>query len=63
MIVADDGRIYVLEGNSIPGFTDHSLVPMAARAAGINFDELCERIARMALLRARSSVAVTPMKG
>jgi D-alanine-D-alanine ligase len=30
----------VLEINTSPGMTDHSLVPMAARQAGINFDEL-----------------------
>jgi D-alanine-D-alanine ligase len=28
----------------VPGMTDHSLVPMAARAAGIDFDELCLRV-------------------
>ena len=35
---------YLLEVNTIPGMTDHSLVPMAARARGIEFDELCVRI-------------------
>lgn len=34
------GNNYVLEVNTIPGMTDHSLVPMAAKAAGISFDEL-----------------------
>jgi D-alanine-D-alanine ligase len=38
------GRAYLLEVNTIPGMTDHSLVPMAARARGIDFDELCVRI-------------------
>jgi D-alanine-D-alanine ligase len=38
------GRPYLLEVNTIPGMTDHSLVPMAARARGIEFDELCLRI-------------------
>jgi D-alanine-D-alanine ligase len=38
------GRAYLLEVNTIPGMTDHSLVPMAARAKGIAFDELCVRI-------------------
>jgi D-alanine-D-alanine ligase len=37
-------RPYLLEVNTIPGMTDHSLVPMAARARGIEFDELCLRI-------------------
>ncbi len=35
-----DGRIYCLEANTSPGMTDHSLVPMAARAAGISFQQL-----------------------
>jgi D-alanine-D-alanine ligase len=38
------GTAYLLEINTIPGMTDHSLVPMAARASGIEFDELCMRI-------------------
>lgn len=38
------GRPFVLEVNTVPGMTDHSLVPMAARAAGIEFDELVWRI-------------------
>jgi D-alanine-D-alanine ligase len=38
------GKPYLLEINTIPGMTDHSLVPMAARARGIEFDELCLRI-------------------
>lgn len=38
------GEPYVLEINTAPGMTDHSLVPMAARAAGIDFDQLCLRI-------------------
>lgn len=35
-----DGRFFLLEANTIPGMTDHSLVPMAAKAAGMSFDEL-----------------------
>jgi len=38
------GRAYLLEINTIPGMTDHSLVPMAARARGIDFEDLCVRI-------------------
>lgn len=34
------GQFYILEVNTVPGMTDHSLVPMAARAAGLAFDEL-----------------------
>jgi D-alanine-D-alanine ligase len=35
---------FLLEANTVPGMTDHSLVPMAARAAGLEFDELVWRI-------------------
>lgn len=38
------GQPYLLEVNTIPGMTDHSLVPMAARARGIDFETLCLRI-------------------
>lgn len=38
------GAPYLLEVNTIPGMTDHSLVPMAARARGIDFEELCVKI-------------------
>lgn len=41
----------VLEVNTIPGFTETSLLPMAAQAAGIPFAELCERLLRAARLR------------
>lgn len=39
-----DGRPWLLEANTVPGMTDHSLVPMAARAAGLDFPALVERI-------------------
>ena len=39
-----DGQPLVLEVNTVPGMTSHSLVPMAALAQGIDFDELCWRI-------------------
>ncbi len=38
------GRFWLLEINTVPGMTDHSLVPMAARAAGLDFPRLCLRI-------------------
>ena len=44
-----DGNHYFLELNTNPGMTDHSLVPMAAKAAGINFDELVIKILEMTL--------------
>ncbi len=34
------GRFYLLEVNTVPGMTDHSLVPMAAKQAGLDFDQL-----------------------
>jgi len=36
----EGGRPWLIEANTVPGMTDHSLVPMAARAAGMTFDEL-----------------------
>jgi D-alanine-D-alanine ligase len=39
-LMSETGEPFVLEINTSPGMTDHSLVPMAARQAGINFDEL-----------------------
>ena len=40
LILRADGRYFLLEMNTVPGMTDHSLVPMAARAAGMSFDQL-----------------------
>ncbi len=45
------GGFWCLEANSLPGMTSGSLLPQAARAAGIGFPELCERICRAALAR------------
>lgn len=50
-LMGADNTPYVLEINTIPGFTGHSLLPKAAAAAGIDFDQLTERIVRMALRR------------
>lgn len=46
-----NGVGWMLETNTIPGFTSHSLLPKAAERAGIGFDELCDRIVRMAMAR------------
>lgn len=43
-MTGNDGEPQVLEVNAIPGMTSHSLVPMAAKVAGIDFAELCWRI-------------------
>jgi len=48
------GRPLLLEVNTVPGMTDHSLVPMAARAAGIDFDELVWRVLETSLTRIRT---------
>jgi D-alanine-D-alanine ligase len=45
-----EGEQFVLELNTIPGFTSHSLLPKAAAAAGIEFSTLCDRIMRTASL-------------
>jgi len=48
------GRPLLLEVNTIPGMTDHSLVPMAARASGIDFDELVWRVLETSFTRVRA---------
>jgi len=45
------GRAYTLEVNTVPGMTDHSLVPKAAKQAGLDFDELVLRILETADVR------------
>jgi D-alanine-D-alanine ligase len=44
VMVDASGNPYLLEVNTVPGMTDHSLVPMAARAVGIAFEDLVLRI-------------------
>ncbi len=44
MIRASDRKPFLLEMNTSPGMTGHSLVPMSARAAGISYEELCVRL-------------------
>jgi D-alanine-D-alanine ligase len=51
-ILDDKGHVYVLEVNTIPGFTEKSLLPKAAASAGISFEALCDRIIKFALARA-----------
>jgi len=52
MILSGDGVPYVIEINTIPGFTTHSLLPKAAAKAGIDMSQLCLRIIKTALKRA-----------
>jgi D-alanine-D-alanine ligase len=44
IIVDASGAPWVLEVNTVPGLTELSLLPDAARAAGIQFDEMCQRL-------------------
>ena len=47
-----DGRTlepYVLEVNTIPGFTSHSLLPKSAARIGLTFDRLCQRIVELSM--------------
>ena len=46
-----DGKPYLLEINTSPGMTDHSLVPMAARQAGISFEQLVLQILEVAVIK------------
>lgn len=47
-LMDEAGQHYFLEINTSPGMTDHSLVPMAAKAAGISFEELVRKILELA---------------
>jgi D-alanine-D-alanine ligase len=49
LLERDSGALWVLETNVVPGMTDTSLLPQAADAAGISFDELVERLLEGAL--------------
>ena len=49
-LMDEQGQAYFLEVNTSPGMTDHSLVPMAARVAGITYDELVMRVLALATL-------------
>ena len=48
-ILSDNGLLYALEANSLPGMTDTSLVPQEAKAVGIEYPELCEKIIEISL--------------
>ncbi|MFZ1860225.1 MAG: D-alanine--D-alanine ligase, partial [Candidatus Competibacter sp.] len=52
LLVDGQGQPWLLEVNTVPGMTDHSLVPMAARATGVNFEALVWRILETSLSRA-----------
>jgi D-alanine-D-alanine ligase len=50
VMLGADGKPWLLEMNTSPGMTNHSLVPMSARVAGWSFEDLCIRILEMARL-------------
>jgi D-alanine-D-alanine ligase len=57
------GKLYVLEANTSPGMTDHSLVPMAARQAGLSFEQLVLRILELAALNQSTRLANSASQG
>ena len=50
MLRASDNEPFLLEINTSPGMTGHSLVPMSAKAAGVSYEDLCVEILRSAAL-------------
>ncbi len=54
-LLNEAGKIYVLEANTSPGMTDHSLVPMAAKQAGMSFEQLVVSILELAGIKNCSS--------
>ncbi|MDP2065419.1 MAG: D-alanine--D-alanine ligase [Burkholderiaceae bacterium] len=59
MIRANDRKPFLLEMNTSPGMTSHSLVPMSARAAGISYEALCVQLLASAALDATPHPAAT----
>lgn len=49
IMLDEEGRCWVLETNTLPGMTDTSLIPDAARAVGMSFGDVCEKLIEMAL--------------
>lgn len=60
MLRASDDAPLLLELNSSPGMTGHSLVPMSARAAGVSYEDLCVEILSSAALELHASQAWKP---
>lgn len=48
-MMSEDGQMYCLEANTLPGMTPTSLIPQEAKAVGVEFGDLCEWIMKMAL--------------
>jgi D-alanine-D-alanine ligase len=60
MLRSSDRKPYLLEMNTSPGMTSHSLVPMSARAAGISYEALCVRLLAAAALDGRPAGSPKP---
>jgi D-alanine-D-alanine ligase len=56
-VLDEAGTPWCLEANALPGMTANSLVPKAARAAGIGFPELCDRLAALAAARKKGPIS------
>ena len=52
-ILTKDGELYFLEMNTLPGMTPTSLLPQEAAAAGLSYEQLCERIIELSLEKYR----------
>lgn len=63
MIRARDGKPFLLEMNTSPGMTSHSLVPMSARAVGIAYEDLCLRVLASAALDSAAPGAFVKERG
>lgn len=62
ILLAPDGRLNVMEINTIPGMTETSLLPKAAAVVGLDFPTLCERIAALSLQRHARQGQAFPIK-
>jgi D-alanine-D-alanine ligase len=63
VIVDSAGVPWMLEVNTVPGLTALSLLPDAARAAGVSFEELCRRLIEQGIARHRSQIGPPPATG
>ena len=59
MLARADARPWLLEVNTSPGMTGHSLVPMAARASGLSYEDLCLELLGSASLKIARAAAGT----
>ncbi|MDH4481365.1 MAG: D-alanine--D-alanine ligase [Rhodoferax sp.] len=60
MVRASDRKPFLLEMNTSPGMTSHSLVPMSARAQGVGYEDLCLRLLALATLDSSAAHRSTP---